>query len=76
MKLPKRHKERARDFIIIMIIIFGLIAGACVIAGWMREDIEAKSIAIFPSDERVYAEPNEPIDSQIAGAMERTEDAN
>ncbi len=70
MKLPERHKERAKEFIIIMLLIFGLIAGACVIAGWMSEDIEAKSIAIS----------NEPIDSQIAerdyGAMERTEDAN
>ncbi len=65
MKLPERYKERARDFIIIMIIILGLMAGACLIAGWMSEDIEAKSIAIS----------NELTDSQIAerdyGAMEK-----
>ncbi len=134
--------ERAKEVVIIMLIILGLFAGACVIAGWMSEDIEAKSIVIYPSDERInfdsnepkpfrsawwdierppamkddpiddmqqdfliklhenivehgrrsiinaekisliidilelHIVQNEPIDSQIAGAMERTEDAN
>lgn len=53
MKIPKHHKERARDFIIIMIIIFVVFGGAILIAGWMSEDIEAKDIAICPSDERM-----------------------
>lgn len=62
--------ERVKEIVIIMIIILGLFAGACLIAGWMGEDIEAKNIALCPSDETLnidygkglsvrFKEPNE-----------------
>lgn len=52
-------KQHFIDILIIAIIIIGLTAGAFLLAGWMSDDIEAKNIAICPSDERVW-EPNEP----------------
>ena len=62
--------ERVKEVVIIMVIILGLFAGACLIAGWMGEDLEAKNIAVCPSDEYVHnykvSEPNDPIEAQIA----------
>lgn len=47
-------KKRLIEIAIIMILILGITTGAFLIAGWMSDDIEAKSIARCPSDERVY----------------------
>ena len=66
--------ERAKELVIIMVIILVLFAGvylgAYLIAGWVEEDLEAKNIAVCPSDEYVHnyevSEPNDPIEAQIA----------
>lgn len=58
MKMPKqenRMTKTIKEIVIIMILIFGLFAGAYVIAGWMGDDLEAKNLSL--------SEPNEPHDA-------------
>lgn len=47
MKMPKPNNsfwEKSKEYIAILIIIFGLLSGAILIAGWMSDDIEAKNV--------------------------------